>query len=943
MRYYENPQKTSENRMAPRSWYIPEGSAKYVLLNGEWSFAYFANGDRADEPTKWDIIPVPSCWQLLGYENPNYTNVNYPYPCDPPYVPDINPLGIYERKFEVTDTDKKCYLVLEGVSSLGEIYVNGQYVGFTQGSHLEAEFDLTPYIKKGENTLRIRVRKWCCGSYLEDQDFLRYNGIFRDVYLLFRPKNHIFDIDIKSKENTFIFKADRDCNVSLYDGDELIGSSEIVKGECEISVENPVYWNAENPYLYTAVFEAEGEVITRPAGLRTVSISSEYEFLVNGKPIKMRGVNHHDTDPNKGWYMTDEDMRRDLTLMKKLNINTVRTSHYPPPPRFLDMCDELGLYVVLETDIETHGFVRRFANVGASYDVEKNDWPCTDPQWKNEHIERMQRAYERDKIHASIVMWSAGNESGFGVNQIDMMKWLKNRDNTALFHYEGATQKGEIHIADVHSTMYPWLHQVREYAECNNINMPVFLCEYSHAMGNGPGDVWDYWEIFYNYKKTVGGCIWEWTDHTVIVDGVQKYGGDFEGELTHDNNFCCDGMTFSDRSFRAGTYEIKNTYAPFRIKLTDGEIEVKNHFDFSSFDGYRFEYTLKCDGEVLEKRNIFPETAPHESFYIGIEADIPENCKLGCYATVRMLDSEDHELGCMQTEIPSDILNYYHKGDALKLKDLEFDVIAEGKNFCYTVSKQTGNFSSIIKNGKELLAEDSKISCFRAITDNEKRMAPLWNNVNIWQGENVDCAFTKVYGVKVEDNRIIVDASLAGVSRKPFFRYELIYTFFADGNVTISLNGKVRDNVTWLARLGFEFVINEENSEFKYFGNGPLESYCDMTHHGTVDWYESSADEEYVNYVRPQEHGNHYGVKRLEFKNGLEFKAEKAMETAVLSYSMEAVHKAQHTDELKRDGKTHIRIDYKDSGMGSAACGQDLPRRYRLEEKDIHFEITMKA
>ena len=559
MRKYENLLKTSENRENPRSWYVPE-NIELINLDGEWKFAFFENGDKAEKTkiTEWNTIEVPSCWQLKGYENPNYTNINYPFPCDPPYVPDINPVGVYERDFQLTDDSLNNYLVFEGVSSEAELYINGKYVGCTQGSHLMAEFNISEFVTAGVNTVRVYVRKWCCGSYLEDQDAFRFNGIFRDIYILSRPIGHIFDIDIKTDKNNIIITADADFSVELYDNEETI-STEISKDKrAVLTVENQKMWTAETPNLYTVKIFAAGEIITRKIGFRTIEISKDYELLINGTPVKLKGVNHHDTHPNNGWCMTDEEILYDLKLMKELNINTVRTSHYPPSPKFLDYCDELGLYVILETDIETHGFLRRMANVGYSFDVENDIWPCQNEQWTHEFVERMQRAYERDKIHTSIIMWSTGNESGYGKNQHTMIDWLKSKDTVRLAHAEDASRKGTPDNTDVFSMMYPSVKQIADWAKDDNIKQPVFLCEYAHAMGNGPGGMWDYWNAIHNNKKLIGGCIWEWADHTVLVDGVQKYGGDFEGELTNDSNFCCDGMVFSDRSVKAGSKMLRH-------------------------------------------------------------------------------------------------------------------------------------------------------------------------------------------------------------------------------------------------------------------------------------------------------------------------------------------------------------------------------------------------
>ncbi|MBQ3817184.1 MAG: glycoside hydrolase family 2 [Clostridia bacterium] len=941
MRVYENPQKTSENRMKARSWYIPSGRCSYQLLNGSWRFAYFENGDIADEITRWVTTEVPSCWQLKGYENPNYTNINYPFPYDLPLVPDINPVGVYEKDFTVEKGYEKHYFVLEGVSSCAQVYVNGVYVGFTQGSRLMAEFDISDYIIDGNNVVRVYVRKWCCGSYLEDQDAFRYNGIFRDVYILSRPKGHIFDIDIRTSGNDVIVLADGECTVSLYDGSTLISKQHTQTGRCCLGVENPIFWNDENPYLYTVKLEAAGEIITRKIGFRTIEISKDFELLINGTPVKLKGVNHHDTHPLNGWCMTEAEILHDLELIKGLNMNTVRTSHYPPSPKFLDYCDELGLYVILETDIETHGVLRRYANVGYLYDSESTDWPATNPEWKKEFIERMERAYERDKIHTSIIMWSLGNESGHGPNQVAMSEFLRTKEDGRLIHDEGASYAGVCDSSDVYSRMYPSIKSLKEWAESDDMKQPVFMCEYAHAMGNGPGEIWDYWETIYAHKKLIGGCVWEWADHVVLENGVQKYGGDFKGELTNDGNFCCDGMVFSDRSFKAGTLEIKNTYAPFRVNLTENGIEVENRYNFTSFDGCSFEYEVTCDGDTIEKRVVNTNILPGDSFKLPISAEIPQKSEFGCFVTVKMTDIKGNETGVLQVELPTEKIPYEITSEPLNIKDSDYNITIMGNGFKYVFSKQTGSITSIITNDTEQLLSPISLSFSRACTDNDVRMKPLWNNVNIWQGENLNCVFNKVYSVEVKDNQITVSGSCAGVSRRPFFKYTLTYKFFIDGKIKVDLNGDIRENAVWLPRLGFELKLPFEKDKFRYFGNGPMESYCDMTHHGVIAWHESDARKEYVNYVRPQEHGNHTAVKRLEIENSLSFTADSVMDISVLHNSTEQIEKARHTDELGLSDGTHIRIDYKVSGIGSNSCGPELDEKYRLSEKHISFGFTI--
>ena len=477
MRHYENPEKTSENRCPARSWYIPGGVSQRIMLSGIWNFAFFDRDIDVPEVIEcWDTIPVPSCWQLQGYENPNYSNINYPYPCDPPYVPDDNPCGVYQRQFELEEVKGKTYFVFEGVSSCAYLYINGRYVGFTQGSHLLAEFDITNYVNQGVNTVQVKVLKWCCGSYLEDQDFFRYNGIFRDVYLLQRPDGHIGNVDMIPNDQSICISLDGKAEVRIYDGETLL-TQQNMENHFEFAPENPILWNAEKPHLYKVELERNGELITFKAGLRKIEISSRYELLINGVSVKLHGVNHHDTSANRGWCQSESELRRDLELMKSLNMNCVRTSHYPPAPVFLQICDELGLYVVCETDIETHGFLRRLPNVPYRYDVASNAWPCTKAEWKHEFVDRMQRMVEHFKNHSSIIMWSTGNESGHGRNHVEMIRWTKQRDCSRLIHAEDASRKGQIHNADVFSMMYSSLKDMEGFALCDDINMPVFLCE----------------------------------------------------------------------------------------------------------------------------------------------------------------------------------------------------------------------------------------------------------------------------------------------------------------------------------------------------------------------------------------------------------------------------------------------------------------------------------
>ena len=933
MRVYENPVKTSENRLNPRSYYIPKGVSEYKLLNGEWDFAYFSRDiDVPEKIENWDKIEVPSCWQLKGYENPNYTNINYPYPCDPPFVPDDNPCGIYSRDFEIENKWGKVYFVFEGVSSCAFLYINDRYVGFTQGSHLSAEFDITDFVNEGKNKVVVKVLKWCVGSYLEDQDAFRYNGIFRDVYILQRPKNHIVDVEIIPNDKSINVQIDGDANIKIFEKDRLICHQNI-KDKFSYAPENPILWNAEKPFLYTVLLERDGEIIEFKTGLRKIEISKSYELLINGVSVKLHGVNHHDTNKFNGWCQTKEELRRDLELMKDLNINCVRTSHYPPHPQFISMCDEMGFYVICETDIETHGFMRRLPNVSYGYDVQDNIWPATNPDWCDEHINRMQRMVEYFKNNTSIIMWSTGNESGHGPNHIEMIKWTKNRDNTRLVHCEDASRKGQIHNADICSRMYSSIEYLEKMALCNDINMPVFLCEYSHAMGNGPGDVWDYNEMFDKYPKLIGGCIWEWADHVVTVDGIEKYGGDFEGELTHDGNFCCDGLVFADRSFKAGTLEAKAAYQPIKTEYENGILTIYNRFDFTNLNEYELAYDIEVDGLAVKSEVMVLDLEPHCSKQIKIDFEKIE-CNYGAYLNV-VLCKDGKGFAQKQHKLPYEIKTS-NESQKAELNEDEQNIYAKGENFSYVFSKHYGVFTSIVIKGKEQLAGKMTLSAFRAPTDNDRNIKVRWANINIWQGENLDCQFSKIYSCKIVDGSIIVEGSLAGVSRLPFFRYTQEIAISKQGKISFEICGTVREDTFFLPRLGFELELPESNNKFTYYGSGPYESYCDMCHASRVGLYESSAENEYVKYVRPQEHGNHNKTKMLKIGN-LKFETADEFEFNVSKYSTAMLYKAEHTDELKTDGKVHLRIDYKVSGIGSNSCGPTINSKYQVNDKKIHF------
>ncbi|MBR2311590.1 MAG: DUF4981 domain-containing protein [Oscillospiraceae bacterium] len=925
MRKYESLTQLHENTLAPRAHYIPydslekalagkkEASAQYRCLNGTWDFRYFARDiDCPEKIDTWETITVPGCWQSQGYEKPYYTNNEYPYPVDPPFVPDDNPLGVYRRSIVLTEEEAKQeqYLIFEGVCSWFEVYVNGAYVGFSSVSRCTSEFKLN--LQEGENELIVKVYKWCSGSYLEDQDCFRYNGIFRDVYLLFRPEGHLFDIDLGYDDK----KVYCDHNYMLFDAEGKLYTGK-----------NPILWNAEKPYLYTLVIFEKGEYIPVKIGFRTQAISEKGELLINGVSVKLKGVNRHDTDPNNGYTQTEEQIRAELLKMKELNINCIRTSHYPPPPVFMELCDELGFYVIDEADIETHGFGKRVGKSG--YDPDPI-WPCKDPKWKKAFLDRAERLLQRDKTHTSVVMWSLGNEANYGDNFAAMSEYIRQNDTRMgfhrLIHYENAynydPQGADPDTVDLVSAMYDTIEQILDYIERTGDKRPMYWCEYCHAMGNGPGDVKDYWDTMWNHPQLIGGCIWEWADHVApLGEGKSGYGGDF-GEEIHDGNFCCDGMVFSDRSFKAGSYEIKAVYQGLDTAFENGILTVHNRYDFTDLSEYRINWEQVADDKVVASGTLDLATKPHCKEAVSLQL-APVAGLFGTYLNITMFDGTGREVAHTQHTLSDETLVPAGEGEATITTEGEYATIT-GKDFAYRFNLHYGCM--------ELDGYPMELTLWRAPTDNDRKIKVEWYK------ERYDKIHNKVYDVTVEGNQITVRASLAPVARLKVFTYTAKYTFFADGQVDVELEGDFDTTRTFLPRLGFEFATKE--SAFRYFGYGPIESYVDMHHGSKMGMFESTAEKEYVNYIMPQEHGNHYNTKLLEL-GGFAFVSRQGFECNVSKYTAKELETKQHNFELEGDGLTHVRVDYKVSGIGSGSCGPQLLEKYRLQDEKVKFAFSI--
>lgn len=982
---WQNPMFLQMGREKERAYFIPyesqekafsgdrDGSDFCRVLNGEWDFRFFAAYyDVPDEITEWNKIPVPSNWQMHGYEAPYYTNVNYPYPVDPPYVPDENSCGVYRTYFTWEEyLEKEVYLVFEGVNSCFYLYINGQEIGYSQGSHIPAEFCITKYLKRGSNEILVKVLKWCDGSYLEDQDFLRFSGIFRDVYVLFRSPEHVRDVQINTTMDQLKAKfwfTDEDhvqnqqIEAYLYDGKQCLGQIQIENNELEYHLEGAKLWNSEQPNLYTLLIHAYGEYIPIAVGFRTVEVSEKGELLINKVPVKIKGVNHHDTHPTKGHVMDLDDIKKDLYLMKQLNINAIRTSHYPPTPEFLRLCDELGFYVIDEADVETHGYVSK--DTGWSYQAYNKEWLMDIPEWREAFLERTRRMVERDKNFPSIIMWSMGNECGYGTWFDDMCKWTKERDPYRLVHYERACLVDNPPCVDVESMMYPSLEELQREGEKEE-KRPFFLCEYAHAMGNGPGGLKDYQEMFDKYPRLIGGCIWEWADHTVLKDGKYYYGGDF-GELTHDHNFCVDGLVTAQRECKAGSWEAKAVFQPLDVRWVvnnDGkyELAVTNLHDFTSLDAYDLKWELNVDGIVEHASDLAVSLKPKQTIKYQIPDDFTVSYELGAYLkfslrkkTESVWAPKDYEVAMVQLPIPEPFAVKKEENAQIATGEL---VVNERGNILeimnahgdgYSFHKVKGSLQGIWRSGKNLLQQDAELGTWRAPTDNDRHIMYTWglfeDNRSGW---NMNRLFQKCYDFswKQEEDavEVICKGALAGVARSPFMKYQMSYKIYGDGKMQITVDGDVNEKAVWLPRFGFIFTLPYDMEQMEYYGLGPYENYQDICHHVTVDWHQSTATKEYVPYIKPQEHGNHRKVKKLFVSNEhtgdkLQFWTDDEMECQVLHYSKEELTEKKHHFELE-EGDTYVRIDYKVSGIGSASCGPDLPETYRINEKKIHFSF----
>ena len=1002
-RYYENLSILHENTMPARAYYIPaskrmdnlvehrEESDRMQLLNGTWKFQYFNSiydiqdsfFEKDYDTEHFDGIQVPSVWQMAGYDMHQYTNIRYPFPFDPPYVPQDIPCGAYVHTFDYSRDEKasRAFLNFEGVDSCFYVWINGSYVGYSQVSHMTSEFDITDVLQDGTNTVAVLVMKWCDGSYLEDQDKFRMSGIFRDVYILKRPEQAISDYHIKTKIEDMIAKVELDMKfyfpvnvkISIEDrnGAVVAVGSIAEEGAAVLEISSPELWNTENPYLYKLILETENEVIVDHIALRKIEIKDQIIYL-NGQKIKFRGVNRHDSDPVTGFTISREQIITDLTLMKQHNFNAIRSSHYPNVPFFYEMCDKYGFMVIDEADIEAHGPFMLYRKEDTDYNRFKrwNEKIADDPVWEEAIVDRVKLMVERDKNRFCIVMWSMGNESAYGCNFEKALEWTKKFDPDRITQYESARYRNydktyDYSNLDVYSRMYPALSEIQEYLDKDG-SKPFLLVEYCHSMGNGPGDFEDYFQMIQNNDKMCGGFVWEWCDHAIAHGtaengkAIYAYGGD-HGEEIHDGNFCMDGLVYPDRTVHTGLLEYKNVYRPARVisyNKESGELVLHNYMDFDDLKDYvKISYELTQDGLVISKGKL-PEVsaAPHSEGKINLKINVPESGK--CYLKfiyhlkkeLPLLD-EDHILGFDEIEVSQKDAKcqlaekWVEKtvtDSELQVSEDDTQIHIKGREFAYTIDRRTALFTEMKFAGREYLNHPMELNIWRAPTDNDMYIKSEWKKAHY------DKAYTRAYTTEVVQGKhgvkITSHASVVAETVQKILDVTITWKIEAAGKIDADIAVTKDDEFPDLPRFGVRMFLDKKLSAARYFGMGPQESYCDKHQAASHGLYQANVDDLHEDYIRPQENGSHYDCEYVELNNsryGIVASAEKAFSFNASYYTQEELEKKTHNYELIESDSVVFCVDYALNGIGSNSCGPVVLDQYRFDDVLFRFQFTL--
>ncbi len=974
---------------------------KYLkLLNGNWKFKWSKNyKERPKDFYKnefndksWKVIPVPSNWQLHGYEIPVYLNVTYPFPANPPLVPkDENSVGSYKYTFTtpVDWNEREVFIHFEGVSSAFYLWINGKKVGYSEGSRTPAEFNITKYLKKGKNILAAEVYKWCDGSYLEDQDFWRLSGIFRDVYLFSVPKVHIRDFRVVTDLDTEYKDADLEVTtwttnydttyhkdyrieISLFDFKNKIVQNDILDKKTirllrpndesviyfKSKIKNPLKWSAEKPILYTLVLTLKDntnktlEILSHKIGFREVSAKNG-QLLVNGKPILLKGVNRHEHDSNTGHYVTEESMIKDIKLMKQNNINSVRTCHYPNVPRWYELCDEYGLYVIDEANIESHGMGYNTLNTLANI-----------PAWKESHVDRVRRMYERDKNHPSIIIWSLGNEAGDGTNFEAASEWLKKNDKQRFVHYEQAHSRSHV---DIVSHMYWHPKSLEHYAKSNN-DRPFILCEYAHAMGNSVGNLQDYWDVIEKYDVLQGGFIWDWVDQGLIKkdkDGKEffAFGGNF-GEKLHDGNFCMNGLVRPNRESTAKLAEVKKVYQNIDFEINDFRhnlISIKNKFFFTNLDKFNFTWEILENGKVIQEGSLpklfiepqefqvvkvpFSKTdfKPGKEYFLNLYAKLQHN-KSWAY--------KNHIIAREQLKFPFNHIvkrSIKENLEKLSLTKSEKSILIKNKNFELVLNTQNGLISDYNFNGKKYFKDFPTLDFWRAPTDNDFGNG-MQSRCAVWKDADKNITVNSININESDDSEIKITCNLTlnNVNSKAIIQYNIL------GNGIVKIHNKFiptnKEKLPELPRFGMKMNLHKDFNNISYYGRGPLENYWDRKTASFIGLYNSTVDNLAEFYETPQENSNRTDTRWVVFKNnkneGIMFQGYPTIDFSAKYYTNDDLtltkRGEKHTYQIPKNNFISVNIDYKQMGVGGDdSWGAKTHAKYTLFPKEYEYNFSI--
>ncbi|WP_372756109.1 glycoside hydrolase family 2 TIM barrel-domain containing protein [Mariniflexile sp.] len=1002
---WENPEIFQINREEPTASfykYLDEASAianadwkkspLYQSLSGTWKF-YYADSVQARpadfyknnfDVSQWGTIEVPSNWELKGHGIPVYTNRTYMFPANPPFIPhNLNNNGSYKRDFEVSEdwNGKDIYLHFEGVSGAMYVWLNGKMVGYNEGSKTAAEFKITDLVKKGKNSLAVQVLRWSDASYMEDQDFWRLSGIERDVYVYATNKVTLRDFRVTSDlENNFkdgIFKVDlkldnnsrnsveKEVKIQLLDGDKVIYSNakkvQLDKGRTLVSfdknIPNVKTWNAETPNLYTLLISVNGESTAIKVGFRNIAIKNN-QFLVNGMPVLLKGANLHDHSDTEGHVISEALTILDLQVMKQNNLNAIRCSHYPKNPHFYRLCDKYGFYVIDEANIETHGMGT--TNQGLNNDKKAQAiHPAYLPQWKGAHMDRTIRMFERDKNYPSIVTWSLGNEAGNGENFFATYDWLKAQDKTRPTQYEGATAYSN---TDIQAPMYWPIEKMIEYAE-NNPKRPLIQCEYAHAMGNSVGNLQDYWDVIEKYDIMQGGFIWDWVDQGILTkneagESFWAYGGDLGGaNLQNDQNFCLNGIVNPDRTAHPALYEVKKVYQYIKFKdvnVKNGEIEIKNIYDFTNLNTLDFSWILLKNGKEvangkLPVLNVAPYTSEKVKINLPTLDDASAEYHLNLYAKTQKgtdLVPSNHVVAYEQLVVSkgNNVFQFENSNEAISVNENTDEINLSGKSFKMSFSKITGALIVLDYGNGNVLLDGIKVNFWRPTTDNDFGFK-MPKKLGVWKEASKTQELISI-NKTMENNNITISTKfkLPAVNGS----LEINYTVNEKGVIMVKTNiSNINSNLPVMPRFGNNFIVKNEFSNVKWFGRGPHENYQDRNTAALIGSYEASVDDLYFPYIRPQENGYKTETRWVSFTNNIG-NGIKVTASDLVSFSAHHQYnndfdageeKSQtHTTDIKKRDLVNINIDYKQMGVGGDNSWGRMPHdKYQIKAQDLSY------